>query len=57
MIVAVIMVLLRHFNIDGITEDAVSNFVSAVFVAIGFLWMIWGQIRGRKDLVAGLIRK
>lgn len=57
MLVALAMMLLRHFNINDIDENTVTSVISALGVILGFIWMIWGHIRARPDLTLGLIRK
>lgn len=57
MLVALAMMLLRHFNINDIDENTVTSVISSLGVILGFVWMIWGHIRSRPDLTLGLVRK
>jgi hypothetical protein len=36
-------------------EESIAGFVQAVLTAVGFVWMVWGQLR-RDDLSYGIFR-
>jgi hypothetical protein len=56
-LVALIMWALKFFNIADIDQNSVATFVTNLLQVLSFVWMVWGHIRSRPDLIAGIIRK
>lgn len=53
--VVIIQAILSILGIEA-PEGSVAGAVDAVVTVVGFVLLVWGQLR-RKDLVAGFIRK
>ena len=54
-IVTILVFATKYFNLD-IDEGQITEGIQAIAQAVGFIMVIWGQVR-RKDLKFGLIRK
>ena len=55
MVITVLSFLAKYFQLD-LDEGQITEGVKAIVMGVGFLWLVWGQIR-RKDLDFGLLRK
>lgn len=55
-IITIIELALNFFNVN-LPDGAVATAVNGLVAFLGVAWLVIGQIRARKDLVAGLVRK
>lgn len=55
-IITIVELVLKSFGIE-LPDGALAQGVNGVVTMLGILWLIWGHIRARQDLIVGVVRK